>query len=180
MSLSDRWRAEEGNPLNRGRHRVRQFLRATTARITEEERRAAAELLGPRLHGLFQRMHRNDQRHGLDVMATLQRCGERDRIVLQSALLHDAGKALAPFTVLERSVAVFLEAAAPAVFAAACRYVPWLDRRYRRYRDHARLGADLVVRAGGDQVLAQVIAEHHGDVGTLPETQRLRAADGLN
>jgi putative nucleotidyltransferase with HDIG domain len=155
-------------------------VRAATARITEEERRAVAELLGPRLHAIYQAMRRNDQRHGLDVMATLHRLGEHDRIVLQSALLHDSGKALAPFTVIERSLAVFLQAVAPPLFAAACRYLPPLDRRYRRYCDHARLGAELVLRAGGEKRLAQVIAEHHGDMGTLPETQRLRTADRLN
>ena len=113
-------------------------------------------------------------------MTTLHRLGERDRIVLQSALLHDAGKALAPFTVVERSLTVFLQASAPPLFAAARRWLPVLERRYRRYRDHARLGAELVLQAGGPPRLAQVIAEHHGEVGTLPETQRLRRADRLN
>jgi len=163
----------------RGWHRIYQFLRAATARIDEAERRRAAELLGPRLYALFQSMRRNDQRHALDVMATLGRMGETDSVVLQSALLHDAGKAGAPFSIIERSAAVFLRAAAPAGFEALRRLPPFA-RRYDRYRNHAQLGAELVRQAGGNPLVAQVIAEHHHDGATLPQTQRLQAADGRN
>ncbi len=167
-------------PAARGRHRLHQFLRAATARIDEEERRRAAELLGPRLYPLFQSMRRNDQRHALDVTVTLRRMGETDPVVLQSALLHDVGKAEAPFSIIERSAAVFLRAAGPAVFQALCRRLPPFGRRYHRYRDHAQLGAELVRQAGGDPLVAQVIAEHHRGGAILAQTQRLRAADGMN
>jgi putative nucleotidyltransferase with HDIG domain len=123
-------------------------------------------------------MRRNDQRHALDVLTTLRHLGERDVVVLRAALLHDAGKAGAPFTVVERSAAVFLAAAAPAVLARLTR-TGW-GARYQRYRDHAQRGADLAREAGGDALLAQVIAEHHESDATLPQTQRLRFADRLN
>ncbi len=166
--------------LTHARHRVRQFLRGASARIGERERSAAAELLGPRLYPLFQQMRRNDQRHGLDVMATLRQLGEQDLVVLQSALLHDAGKVTAPFTIAERSAAVLLEALSPRFFAGLRRRLPLLQHRYGRYRDHAGLGAALILRAGGDRRLAQVIAEHHREDGTLAETRRLRHADRMN
>jgi putative nucleotidyltransferase with HDIG domain len=168
----------ERSPLARACHRVRQFARAAAARVPEHERRATQDLLGAGLYRLFAAMRRNDQRHALDVLATLRHLGERDPVVLRAALLHDAGKAGAPFTIVERSAAVFLAAAAPEVLA---RLTPtaW-GVRHQRYREHARRGADLVREAGGDALLAQVIAEHHESDGTLPQTQRLRFADRLN
>lgn len=168
----------ERSPLARARHRVRQFARAAAAPVPEHERRAAQDLLGAGLYELFAAMRRNDQRHALDVLATLRHLGEQDPVVLRAALLHDAGKAGAPFTIVERSAAVCLAAAAPGVLARITR-TAW-GVRYQRYRDHARRGAQLVRDAEGDALLAQVIAEHHESAGTLPQTQRLRFADRLN
>jgi putative nucleotidyltransferase with HDIG domain len=168
----------ERSPWARARHRVRQFARAATARVPEHERRAAQDLLGAGLYRLFAAMRRNDQRHALDVLTTLRHLGEQDLVVLRAALLHDAGKAGAPFTIVERSASVFLAAAVPAVLARITQ-TGW-GARYQRYRDHARRGAELVREGGGDALLAQVIAEHHEPAGTLPQTQRLRFADRLN
>lgn len=168
----------ERSSLARARHRVRQFARAASARVPEHERRAAQHLLGAALYRLFAAMRRNDQRHALDVLTTLRDLGEQDVVVLRAALLHDAGKARAPFTIVERSAAVFLAAAAPAMLARITR-TGW-GVRYQRYQDHARRGAQLIRDAGGDALLAQVVAEHHEPAGTLPQTQRLRFADRLN
>jgi hypothetical protein len=72
--------------------KVRQTKGHVLARISPVERDRAAGWLTPAQLELFDRMHRADQRHGLDVVALLQAGGERDNDVLVAGLLHDAGK----------------------------------------------------------------------------------------
>ena len=46
----------------------------------------------PAQRRLFDTMHVADQRHGLDVVASLRAEGVKDRDVLLAGLLHDVGK----------------------------------------------------------------------------------------
>jgi hypothetical protein len=159
--------------------RVAQFWRHSSARVTAAERARAADVLGPELAPLFGGLPVNEQRHALDVLATLERMGEQDRVLLQAALLHDMGKASAGFSVVDRSLAVLLEAVAPAMFARLRDRLPDFQRRYQAYRQHAAIGAARLEQLGATE-LAAVIAEHHAPAPLLERTRRLRRADGLN
>lgn len=46
----------------------------------------------PAQRRLFDTMHVADQRHGLDVVASMRAAGVKDRDALVAGLLHDAGK----------------------------------------------------------------------------------------
>lgn len=158
-------------------HRVGQFWRHASARVTPEERAAAQRLLGPELARLFAQLPINDQRHGLDVLQTLIRSeGQPDRLVQQAALLHDIGKAGARISVIDRSLAVFLEAVSPRLLDAMLRLRPGFARRFAVYRDHARVGAEQLAAAGAGE-LALIVAEHHALVPRLAATRQLQGAD---
>lgn len=159
--------------------RVAQFWRHSSARVTSAERARAADILGPELAPLFGGLPVNEQRHALDVLATLERMGEQDRVLLQAALLHDMGKAAARFSIVDRSLAVFMEALAPAIFARLLNRLPDFRHRYEAYRQHAAIGAARLEQLGATD-LAAVIAEHHAPAPALERTRRLRRADGLN
>lgn len=159
--------------------RVVQFWRHSSARVTAAERARAAGILGPQLAPLFGGLPVNEQRHALDVLATLEQMGEEDRVLLQAALLHDMGKAAARFSIVDRSLAVFMEALSPAIFARLLDRLPGFRRRYEAYRQHAAVGAARLQELGATEVAA-VIAEHHAPMPALERTQRLRRADGLN
>jgi putative nucleotidyltransferase with HDIG domain len=162
------------------RHRVGQFWRHASARVTERERAAVEHLLGPALWPLFAGLPVNDQRHGLDVLETVRRFeGEPDRLLQQAALLHDVGKAGAEFSVVERSLTVFLRAASPRLLQALLRARPGFARRHDVYVDHARIGAERL-RAAGAPELAAIVAEHHAPDPTSEITRRLKRADGRN
>jgi len=162
------------------RHRVGQFWRHASARVTEQERGAVQQLLGPALWPLFAGLPVNDQRHGLDVLETVRRFErEPGRLQQQAALLHDVGKAGAQFSVVERSLTVFLRAASPRLLQALLRARPGFARRYDVYIDHARIGAERL-RAAGATELAAIVAEHHASDPTLEITRRLQRADGRN
>jgi putative nucleotidyltransferase with HDIG domain len=159
--------------------RVAQFWRHTAARVTPDERADAVGILGPRLAPLFLGLPVNEQRHALDVLTTLEGLGEDDRVLQQAALLHDIGKAAAHFSIVDRSLAVFLEAVAPSMWSRLLRRLPDFRQRYETYRRHAAIGAARLQELGADEVAA-VIAEHHAPSPTLERTRRLRHADGRN
>lgn len=161
-------------------HRVGQFWRHSSARVGPEEAALADRILGPSLAPLFHALPVNDQRHGLDVLKTVRRL-DADPVPLlqQAALLHDVGKGGTQFSVIDRSLTVFLHALAPRFLDAALRARPGLARRYRLYADHARIGADRVRGAGAAQ-LAAIIAEHHVAEPASAITRRLQRADRRN
>jgi putative nucleotidyltransferase with HDIG domain len=159
--------------------RVAQFWRHSSARVTPDERANAERILGPQLGPLFLGLPVNEQRHALDVLATLQGLGDDDRVLQQAALLHDMGKAGAHFSIVDRSLAVFLEAVSPAVWSRLLQWLPDFRHRYEIYRQHAAIGAARLQELGAPEVAA-VIAEHHASSPTLERTRRLRLADGRN
>jgi len=161
------------------RHRVGQFWRHASARVTPEERANAEDLLGP-LAALFLELPINDQRHGLDVLETVIRIeGQPSRLLQQAALLHDVGKRGATFSVVERSLTVLLRATSPAALKAVLRSRPAFARRYAIYADHARIGAERLRAAGADE-LAAIVAEHHAAEPRSEVTRQLQSADGRN
>jgi hypothetical protein len=162
------------------RHRVGQFWRHASARVSEQERGAVEPLLGPALWPLFAQLPVNDQRHGLDVLETVTRLeGQPGRLLQQAALLHDVGKAGAEFSVLDRSLTVFLRAASPRLLKMLLQARPGFARRHDGYVDHARIGAERL-RAAGAPELAAIVAEHHQSDPTSEVTRRLQRADGRN
>jgi HD domain-containing protein len=162
------------------RHRVEQFWRHSAGRIQRAEDALALELLGPALYPLFAALPRNERRHGLDVLGTVDRLeGRPEPLLRQAALLHDMGKAASGMSVLDRSQAVFLKALSPSLLALYLRLRPGFARRYARYRDHAAIGAHRLRQAGAEE-LASVVAEHHALEPAHTLTRRLQRADERN
>ncbi len=85
----------------------------------------------------------------------------------------------AHFSVVERSLTVFLARVAPPVLATVLRVRPGFRRRFLTYRDHASVGAARL-RAVGAADLAAVVDEHHAEHPQLDVTRRLRGADRRN
>jgi hypothetical protein len=158
-------------------HRVGQFWRHASARVSAEELANAERLLGPQLAGFFLSLPLNDQRHGLDVLATMRRLeGDPGELLQQAALLHDMGKGLVTFSIIERSFTVLIKALSPSALTALLRTRPGLQLRYRTYADHAAVGARLLEAAGAPE-LAAIVAEHHDPQPRLDLTRRLQRAD---
>ncbi|HEX3629936.1 MAG TPA: hypothetical protein VHW91_05675 [Candidatus Dormibacteraeota bacterium] len=161
-------------------HRAGQFWRHASATVRPDERETAQRLLGPVLAPIFFELPVNDQRHGLDVLRTVRQLDNEPSLVLQqAALLHDAGKGSARFSVIERSLTVFLQAVAPRLLGTLLRRRPAFARRLRIYQDHARIGADRLTALGATE-LAAIIAEHHVEQPALETTRQLQQADRRN
>jgi putative nucleotidyltransferase with HDIG domain len=135
--------------------------------------------LGP-LAPFFLELPVNDQRHGLDVLETVTRLeSQPSELLQQAALLHDLGKREAHFSVIERSLTVFLRAVSPRTLNNLQRSRPAFARRYGIYSDHAQIGAERL-RGAGATDLAAIVAEHHAKDPQSKVTRRLQRADRRN
>jgi len=154
--------------------RIRQFFRATLARVRPGELAETEALFTPAQMALFQRMERSDQRHCLDVFYTLRRAGHHDRALLQAALLHDAGKTvpaggkstetrglLQRLTVWHRTLVVLLPSIAPNWMARLAADGRGWKRPFALHVQHAQTSAELAAQAGSAPEVVALIRRHH-------------------
>ncbi|WP_302489675.1 HDIG domain-containing metalloprotein [uncultured Mitsuokella sp.] len=168
--------------------RVRQFVRALTQHLDEDDRRFIYLHLPCRAVPLFYAMHPADQVHARNVaytaldMARAQNfTREQKEFLMRCALLHDVGRTKGDLNVMGKVMAVLMR-----------HYAPGLAKRWMQHRDpighalyvarhHAEIGAARL-RAIGLYEEAAVIVHHHepetkGDSEML---RLLRAADERN
>lgn len=171
---------------DRSLRRVRQFFRATFARVRPGEIAALQSILSPAQMALFEQMDRGDQRHGLDVMETLRRAGHRDRDLLQAALLHDASKSveartpLQRLTVWHRTAIVLLGKAAPGWLARLAADGRGWRQPFAAHVGHAQASARLAAQAGCTPKVVDLIHMHHQPESDDKQLALLQWADEQN
>ena len=177
--------------------KARQFRAHLGARVDPDERAGLVAWLTPAQLEVFDRMHVADQRHGLDVVATLRApdgaidadegrpiaasddgsaAAPSDHELLVAGLLHDAGKG--PTGVVPR-VAYSLGQAYGSWIWTAAAAVPGFGAPMARLRDHAELSALLAERAGCSPRTVELIRHQDAPVD-LPDGRRLQLADDAN
>ena len=92
-----------------------------------------------------------DQRHGWKAARQISAIRGDRRDLVRAALLHDVGKRGANLGVIERSLAT--------LFAKL--HLP-VRGSWRRYLDHASLGADELARLGAGSMVVEFTRHHHG------------------
>ncbi len=143
-------------PLSRSAHLARRFL----VSLWPGGPPVASEdwVLGSLLAGeaeLWRRMSGPDRRHAVSVARRVDdRLGGADRRVLAAALLHDVGKIASGLGTLARVLATL----AGMVGGDRMRFS---DGRIGRYLRHPQIGADLLDRAGSDELTVAWAAQHH-------------------
>ncbi len=145
--------------------------------MSAAERAALDAWLTPAQAELFGSMPPADQRHGLDVEATLRAQGATDPELLLAGLLHDAGKGR---TVgLGPRVAWSLGERYGAWVWRLARTIPGFGPALDRLRDHAALSASLAAAAGCAPRTVELIRNQAAPID--PEAGlRLRVADEAN
>lgn len=125
--------------------KVRQARSHVLGRVAAAERSGLATWLTAAQLRLFDGMHHADQRHGLDVAATLRAEGVTDPDVLLAGLLHDAGKG--PSVRLAHRVAWSLGEAYGSWVWRLAAPLPTFRPALARLRDHAEASAQLAAEA---------------------------------
>ncbi len=173
-------------PTSTLRYRVGQFLRALTARVSEEEIEQAICILTPEARVLFRRQATQDQHHALVVYHALRQTGHTNPQLLAAALLHDVGKAAARLPAWQRATIVLLERFAPRLLARLSRGEPQGWRRpFIVHARHPETGAHWVQKAGCASLTVALIRRHQDRLaGCQTEEDQLlaalQAADNLN
>ena len=153
--------------------KVRQVGRHLVARVKPAERAALVPWLTAPQLDLFDRMHRADRRHGLDVVAALQRDGVTEPDALIAGLLHDAGKG---DTGLIPRVAYSLGQAYGRWIPRSVSGLPGMRDAQARLEGHAESSARLAEAAGCSRRTVELIRWQ--DAPRDPEFgERLKLAD---
>ena len=179
-------------------YRASQFFRALVAWVPKRELDLLSEYLTPQQAGLFRRMPRSDQRHGLDVFHALRRkqpcsctppgpwalCAQdkvlraqgpragqlhHDRDLLAVALLHDVGKSDGRLRLWHRVLIVLMEAVRPRLLDQLASDEP---RSWRYpffvHQHHPELGAELAQEAGCSPTTVELIRRHQEPPASNP------------
>jgi len=110
-------------------------------------------------YDLYRRMDPRDRDHACRVArALLELAPGAAPTLVRAALLHDVGKADAPYRPWERIVVHVYTPASDASRRAPTRGVA---AAWRRHRDHAARGAAMILAAGGDAAVAELVRHHH-------------------
>ena len=162
----------------RVRYRITQFFSTLWTSLRPVDTAYAAHHLSPTLLSLFQRMARAEQHHGIAICRNLEAQGYADPDLLAVALLHDAGKVLAPPYLWERVMVVLGEHFLPAQTARWSKGEPHgLRRGFVVRRMHPRWGAELARQAGASRRTIEWIERHHASPGDDAQLAALQAAD---
>ncbi len=157
--------------------KVRQFRAHLTARVGVEERATVGAWLTATQLALFDGMHVADQRHGLDVVATLRAGGSIDDDLLLAGLLHDCAKG--PTVGVWPRVAWSLGEAWGPWIVSATRRLPGFGPAFDRLRDHAERSAQMALEAGCSVRTAELI-RRQADPADPTAGELLRLADEAN
>jgi HD domain len=123
-------------------------------------------------------MDARDREHAVRVTKNLLNLYPDSSLILQRAtLLHDCGKSVRPYNVIERVlVGLFYEAQ-----NSDARVLDISDRGLSAVevkRFHPQIGSSLILEAGGDARVAEIVAKHHAPGSDL-DAQRVHEVDEL-
>lgn len=167
--------------MNRLSYRLNQFLSALRPHILDEERKLLALELSLAERSLFERMPAFDQRHALDVYATLLCAGERDEVLLKAALLHDCGKVDdqgRSIPLLYYGIFVILAKFAPGLYQRAVHDGRGLLWPFAIHHTHGLRSARLVEQANSSAALVTLLRDYAAGQQT-DATRALARADDM-
>ena len=164
--------------------RIKQFIRAVTAKVTVEDGKYISAHLSAEEQKLFFGMSVADQAHSLRTAYTIERLIIEDKrgvdreFLIKCALLHDVGRRAGDLTIRGKIFVVLITTFAP-------KFAERLEINGNHalyvYHHHAELGARKLQQIGLFKE-AKIIAKHHAPPKSDDplELKLLRIADNEN
>lgn len=160
--------------------RSKRFFKALVAKIEKDDFEIIKKLLDEKQQKLFFSMSIIDQRHCLDVTKTLLKSDKNPSIeTLKLALLHDIGKQLKPFYLLERVAVVVLPRKNLKIPIKPLES-NLLKKAWQLKYWHPEYGAELAEKNGLDPKMIELIRYHHSSNTKYKEIELFQWADNLN
>jgi hypothetical protein len=160
--------------------RVKRFFRALNAKITDQDKLVIDSYLEENHKKLFYSMRIIDQRHCLDVANTLINSGKNvSKTTMQLALLHDIGKQVKPFYLLERVLVVVFPRKQLKLPIEPLLANP-LKKAWQIKYWHPEYGARLAEKELFDSFLTELIRLHHNLPAKYQEIEDFQWSDNQN
>ncbi len=123
-------------------------------------------------------MDARDREHAVRVTKKLIRLYPDSSLILQRAtLLHDCGKLVRPYNVFERVLVGFLyKVQGPEAQVLNFNTQNLSASQVKRF--HPQIGSSLILNAGGDARVAEIVARHHHP-GSDSDAQKVHQVDEL-
>lgn len=163
--------------------RVFRLARALSPRFADPDDDWAQNILPTAEFGVFLRMDARDREHAVRVTKKLIALYPDSSLILQrAALLHDCGKLVRPYNLVERVLVGALYGSQSMVSQARVFNVSTCSASslsaLQVKRHHPQIGATLILEAGGDARVAAIVAKHHAPGNDL-DAQRIHEVDEL-
>ena len=171
--------------------RIRQFVSAVTAKITETDIAFIQQHLNRQERHLFWAMSVPEQSHSLNVAYTALKLAQTEPKVdavqlIKCALLHDVGKRAGDISTVDKIVTVLADKLAPNWArrwgkAGRGNKIRNLRHAFHFYFYHAQYSAERLIEIGLPDI-AEIVRKHHEAPTNddLPELRLLRKADDAN
>lgn len=131
---------------------------------------------------MFSKMDARDREHAIRVTKKLIALYPDSSLVLQrAALLHDCGKSIRPYHVVERVLVGIFYGFRDSVLddQTLSPKIPLSGLSAQQVKKlHPQIGARLILEAGGSARVAEIVGKHHNP-GNDPEAQRIHEVDEL-
>ncbi len=143
--------------------RMARLLRALHPMFARPNDAWAKAKLSPEEYSVYARMDARDREHAVRVaQKLLQLQPNSNPLVVRAAILHDCGKQVRPYSVVER-VLVGLVNEKPSNEMILNPEKKLSAQEVRQH--HASIGANLIRDAGGDARVATIVERHHAPSG---------------
>jgi hypothetical protein len=141
----------------------RLFRALSPAQACPDDDWAMNQLPAPELE-IYRRMDPRDREHAVRVaQKLLELHPEASSEVVRAALLHDCGKLVRPYNVFERVMVGLIAPEGPRSrqTSGSLQAQTAMDVR----NNHPQIGAKLILEAGGDSRVAELVRIHHAPNG---------------
>jgi HD domain len=139
----------------------------------------ARSVLSKAEFGVYVKMDARDREHAVRVTKRLLGKYPHSSLILQRAtLLHDCGKSVRPYNVFERVLVGLFVRVDGSSKARVTNSEQQAFSAIEVKKHHPQIGSNLILAAGGEARVAEIVAKHHNPGSDL-DAQKVHEVDEL-